>query len=236
MARKGGVMWFHFCAANHDPIGRQTLGDMFAWFRAGLLDAGHKVTWHDTKTERGAVNIFWENFSPGWGKLLADSGITYGIVATEVPDGMGSFNWRNDSGWPQRFAAFGEVAERAAFIWETVESTVPFYGRFAKTAYLELGYSDRLLPIESMPDPNLDFSFFGLCTPYREQVAAELRQHFNFVWPDKFCPLMKSHKLSHAPASTSHYCSRRSGQSFHLLALDAWCSRSGASPRNARRN
>ncbi len=86
-------MWFHFCAANHFPIGRQSLGDMYDWFSAGLLDLGHRVTWHDTCAEPAAINVFWEFFLPGWSQKLTDAGITYGIVATEYPDGSG-FNRR----------------------------------------------------------------------------------------------------------------------------------------------
>jgi hypothetical protein len=179
-------MWFHFCAANHNPIGRQTLGDMFDWLQAGLLDAGHRVTWHDTRAERGAINLLWDNFTPAWRNELVRSGITYGVIATEIPDDAGGFNWRPELEWRQRFASFGEVASEASFIWTMVESTAPFCEHFAPTAYMELGYSDRLLPKAKQPEPDIDFSFFGLSTPYREEVAVELSRHSDFVWPRSF--------------------------------------------------
>ena len=47
-------MWFHFSSFNHDPVGRTSLVDLAAWFEAGLIDLGHKVTFSDRQVEPGA--------------------------------------------------------------------------------------------------------------------------------------------------------------------------------------
>lgn len=178
-------MWFHFCTANHDPIGRSTLTDMAAWFEAGLLDLRHKVTFSDTCVEPNAVNLFWECFGPGMEKKIRETNVKYGIIATEIPDGF-AFNWRTESHWKQRFEAFLEVAAGASFIWTMVESTVPFYSRFCPTAFIELGFSERLIPPYIDTKPEFDFSFFGLRTPYRMEIVERINKYAKVEWPEKF--------------------------------------------------
>lgn len=179
------MVWFHFCTANHNEVGRSTLVDMTDWFRAGLLDLGHKVTFSDSHVESGAINVFWERFRPQMGDELAKAGIVYGIVATEIPDGH-AFNWRQEPEWKERFDAFHEVARGASFIWTMVESTLPFYSQFCRTAYIELGFSERLISAQASSRPDHDFSFFGLRTPYRERLVERLRRYANVEWPEKF--------------------------------------------------
>jgi hypothetical protein len=179
------MAWFHFCTANHNEVGRSTLVDMADWFEASLLELGHKVTFSDSYVESGAINVFWERFRPGMQDELAKAGIIYGIVATEIPDGY-SFNWRKEPEWKARFDAFHEVAHRASFIWTMIESTVPFYSQFCRTAFMELGFSERLIPARGFFQPDYDFCFFGLRTPYRERLVERLRKYANVEWPEKF--------------------------------------------------
>jgi hypothetical protein len=176
------MAWFHFCTANHNEKGRSTLVDMADWFEAGLLDLGHKVTFSDSTVEEGAINLFWENFAPGMGEAIAKTSVTYGIIATEIPDGH-AFNWRTEPYWKERFDAFSEAAKGASFVWTMVESTVPFYSQFCPTAFMELGYSDRLIPKYQNDDPQIDFCFFGLRTPYREEIVRKLERYARVEWP-----------------------------------------------------
>ncbi len=179
------MAWFHFCTANHNRIGRSTLTDMADWFDAGLSELGHRVTFSDNLVETGAVNIFWERFRPGMGEAIASSGIIFGIVATEIPDGY-AFNFREEPEWKVRFDSFHEVAKRASFIWTMIESTLPFYSQFCPSAYMELGFSEFLIPRYLNERPEHDFSFFGLRTPHREAVVERLRKHANVLWPENF--------------------------------------------------
>jgi hypothetical protein len=176
------MAWFHFCTANHNAVGRSTLTDMAAWFEAGLLELGHKVTFSETCVERSAINLFWEYFEPGMLEALVGSGIDFGLIATEIPDGQG-FNWQNDPRWSARFNTFSEVAPHAKFIWTMIESSVPFYSQFCPTAFIELGFSERLVAAGLNNSPHIDFCFFGLRTPYRETVVKQLQKHAKVVWP-----------------------------------------------------
>jgi hypothetical protein len=179
------MAWFHFCIANHNKVGRSTLTDMADWFKAGLRELGHAVTFSDHSVETGAINIFWERFRPGVENEIARAGIVYGIVATEIPDGH-AFNWRLEPEWKARFDSFHEVASHASFIWTMIESTLPFYSQFCPTAYIELGFTERLIPRYIHDEPEHDFCFFGLRTPHREIVVEKLRKHAEVIWPDNF--------------------------------------------------
>jgi len=179
------MAWFHFCTANHNRIGRSSLVDLADWFESGLLDLGHKVTFSDNHVETGAINVFWECFTPRLGKEITKAGVVYGIVATEIPDGY-AFNWQREPEWKARFDSFHVVANRASFIWTMGESTLPFYSEFCPTAYMELGFSERLIPDYIDQTPEHDFCFFGQRTPYREEVVGKLRKYAKVEWPESF--------------------------------------------------
>jgi hypothetical protein len=187
-------MWFHICAANHNETGRSSLVDQMDWVTAGLIDAGHEVTFSENSIEPSAINLFWECFCPGVGRKIIESGVTYGIVATEIPDGEG-FNWRDELHWHTRYRSFFEAAEGASFIWALVESAVPFYSQFGPSAYLELGFSKRLVPSYIDHKPSIDFSFFGQMTPYRENIIDRMKRYASIYVPDTFLPHCDVHKL-----------------------------------------
>jgi hypothetical protein len=153
--------------------------------RGGLLDSGHKATHSESHLEPGAINLFWECFHPGMAAQIRETGVTYGIIATEIPAGS-TFNWREEPQWKQRFDAFLDVASGASFIWTMVESTVPFYARFCPMAFIELGFSERLIPPYIGNVPEFDFSFFGLRTPYRMAAIEQIRKHARVEWPEHF--------------------------------------------------
>ena len=129
--------------------------------------------------------MVWECFRPSMAAQLHKTHLPFGIIATEIPDGAG-FNGRREPDWRARYTSFGDVARRASFIWTMVESTVPYYAQFCPTAFVELGYSDRLIPSDSNVEPDVDFSFFGLSTPYRIEAVERLRRHAKVVWPTGF--------------------------------------------------
>jgi len=159
------------------------LYDQIRLFEAGLSALGHNVSIGD-RIAPNAVNLMWENFRPGQARLLRESGVVYGIVATEIPDGSG-FNWRRDDSWGTRWDSFPEVSKGAAFIWALVEQGLPTYSQFAPSAYLEIGCSDRLVPAEAHLDPEFDFAFFGQINAYRQSVLDAIGRHSKVRTPRK---------------------------------------------------
>ena len=175
-------MHFHFCTANHSRQGRESLIDMMVWFRSGLERLGHRVTESDRGFDQGAVNILWELFTDKDAKLLKESGVRYGIVATEIADGDG-FNQRRDGAWPERWAGFLKAAEGASFIWTTVERSQPFYAQLAPTAFIEFGFVEELVSPLAAEEPTADFFFLGSVTEYRRPIIDRLRRHARINCP-----------------------------------------------------
>jgi len=173
---------FHFCTANHSVQGRLGLTDMIVWFRHGLERLGHRVTVSDRGMDPAAMNVLWELFLPEDARILKESGVRYGIVATEVADG-GGFNSRRDGAWPERWAGFLSAVEGASFIWTTVERSVADYARLAPTAFIEFGFVDELVPPPTNEEPAGDFSFLGSATEYRTQLIERLRAKARVNWP-----------------------------------------------------
>jgi len=157
---------FHICLVNHGSDGRDSITDSLTWVQAGLEENGHQVTVSDTAAERGAINIFWEFFLPELAEQLVSSKLEYGIIATEIPDGTG-FNTRTDIAWINRWQSFQTAAAGARFIWCMNELSIEAYSQFARTAYLEFGFTERLVPSTPRARPTYDFSFTGLPFDYR---------------------------------------------------------------------
>jgi hypothetical protein len=51
---------------------------------------------------------------------------------------------------------------------------------------MKLGFSERLIPAHDFLQPEHDFCFFGLRTPYRERLVERLRKYAKVEWPEKF--------------------------------------------------
>jgi hypothetical protein len=165
---------FHLTVGNHfGGPGRLTLRDPLTWVSSGLLENNHKVSFSETVIAGNALNIFWEYFMPELAQWLVEQRVPFGIIATELPDGDG-FNGRRDADWPARWAGFKIAAPHAKFIWCMVEETVPAYAAFAPSAFLELGYTDRLLSDAPPRTPTHDFSFTGTTNPHRTQILDRL--------------------------------------------------------------
>jgi hypothetical protein len=193
---------FHFCAYNCHELFRGTLLDMFLWLQAGLEEHGHEVTFSDDKLSPTATNVVWEGFSPENGAELSTSGLKYGIIVTEFMDGVG-FNKgtpqsdeldRRDGAYRRRSQGFRAAASRASFFWSMVESNVVALREQAPSSFVELGFSDRLVPVVS-EEPHIDFSFTGILTPHRQRILESLEKRANVVWHRALLPLAERDKL-----------------------------------------
>jgi hypothetical protein len=175
----------NLCLANHDTMGRQTLLDQVLWVTAGLEENGHSVSVSEEGFDGDCLNLVWECFPLRTGRLLASSGIAYGIVATEIPDGAG-FNHRRDKPWPERWNGFRVAASQARFIWCLVETAVEDYRRYAPAAYLELGFTERLVPASPRAKPSFDFSFAGAARSHRKTIIDRLSESATVTYAGGF--------------------------------------------------
>jgi hypothetical protein len=195
-------MHFHFSALNVLGWGKETLLDMYLWLRAGLEDLGHEVTFSDETLAARALNIVWEGFSPESGEELRASGLQYGVIVTEFMDGTG-FNKgtpqsdqadRRDESYRRRWLGFQSAASEARFFWSMVESNVAGLREQAPASFIELGFSDRLVPAVSQ-EPSIDFSFTGIITPHRQRILEALEKRAQVVWHRALLPLDERDEL-----------------------------------------
>jgi len=180
-------MDFNFYLGNHEYPGRDTLTDGMYCLAAGLAELGHRFTVSSDRLDPTRINIIWEFFTPEQGREIAASGAAYGLVTTEIPDG-GGFNNRRDGPWERRWEGFQNAAAKASFIWSLVEEAVPHYRPWAPSTFVELGFSQMLVPPKPTAPPTHDFSFFGFPTPYREALLARLGQRASIHWQYGFIP------------------------------------------------
>jgi hypothetical protein len=75
-----------------------------------------------------------------------------------------------------------------------VESNVVALRQRAPASFIELGYSDRLVPTSS-EEPQIDFSFTGIVTPHRQRTLEALQQHTEVVWHRTLLPLAERDAL-----------------------------------------
>jgi len=178
-------MWFHLFTGNHCPLGRKTLFDMMEWLTAGLTDLNHKVTVGDTIAP-SAMNVIWENFHDSDERLFSEQRFKFGLIATEVPTGH-TFNWLEYDPWLTRRRSFEKIAPRAEFIWSMVKEPVEDYKKWAPAAFLELGFSEKLVDPAFDEEPQFDFGFYGLnVTPHRREMLERLKDRCAIAMPDRF--------------------------------------------------
>src|SRR3989338_6191838 len=180
-------MRFHFCLKNHYPDGRLSLYDLLNFCVVGLRECGHHVTVDNDCVIPSAINIFFEQSTFDFAVELEKSKIIYGIVATEIYDGV-HFNWRMEPEWDERWKNFEKIARGAAFIWAIHESSLAKYGEYAPTGLFEFGYSDKLLPKKSCKKPTIPLFFSGARSPHRVKIIDRLEKHVKDVWPDRMLP------------------------------------------------
>jgi|HubBroStandDraft_6_1064221.scaffolds.fasta_scaffold699772_1 hypothetical protein len=195
-------MHFHFCTYNAIGAAKGTLLDMYLWLRAGLEDLGHEVSFSEDALSPSALNIVWEGFSRETGEELRTSGYAYGLIVTEFMDGSG-FNKgtpqsnqvdRRDDAYRIRWHGFQAAASRARFFWSMVESNVIGLRQQAPASFIELGFSERLIPAAT-EEPAIDFSFTGILTPHRQQILEALEKRAQVVWHRTLLPLEERDKL-----------------------------------------
>lgn len=166
---------FNIYTGNHVPTARVSVEDHVTWIRAGLESLGHEVTVSDTDISKSAMNILFECFVPPFSDLLVGSGVEFGLVMTEHADG-GGFNHRRDESWSIRWREFWKVAHAARFLWTLFEGNEKDMQYPAPAAYLELGYTEKLVPAVDL-DPIYDFAFFGSLNDHRRKILDGLAAH-----------------------------------------------------------
>lgn len=174
-------MRFLFWLANHNLTGQRSLEDVIGIFGKQLRALGHEAVWDPANrqmyTADVGINVIVEGFSPSSVKVLTDmhaAGARYLMLATEEPTERG-FNHGTIPEMVGRQEIFPEVARLCEGILHLVpgERVTRWYGRFAPSAPIELGYAPSLVrPFDR--EPTFDFGFYGSLSPRRLRILKRL--------------------------------------------------------------
>lgn len=162
---------------NHNGLGQQSLQDIFTIFGHQLETLGHTVEWRNDAfyMEPDKINILFEGFHPLHTPDLMEAkreGARFVVVATEEPTPKGF----NHGLWPEmvtRYENFPAVAHFAEAIWYLVPGCGDWYGQFAPSALLELGYSPLSMR-HHYSELYYDFGFYGSVTERRFKMLKRL--------------------------------------------------------------
>lgn len=173
---------------NHSKIGQRSLEDVVGIFGHQLRALGHEIVW-DTNNSSfyrgdGFINLIVEGFTPGSIEIIRakyDEGCRFVYLATEEPTPKG-FNWGDQKEMADRQVRFAEAAKYCDAIFHLVpgKHVSDWYGQFAPTAYVELGYAPSLCRFQTK-EPKFEFGFYGSLSRRRYALLKKLANRmYNF--------------------------------------------------------
>ena len=167
---------------NHSDIGQRSLEDVVGIFGHQCRALGHEALWETHNKnfygpEGNTVNVIVEGFVPSheaYFSVARSKGCRFLMLATEEPTPKG-FNYGIQREMAQRQQAFPAVAQYFDGIFHLVpgKHVADWFGQYAPTAYLELGYAPSLVRKYSKP-PEYDFGFYGSVTQRRLTILKKL--------------------------------------------------------------
>lgn len=178
-------MRFLFWLGNHSTLGQTSLEDVIGIVGHQMRALGHEVIW-EPKNNRFlmpdfGINVVVEGFTPGEGGSIEaikkgyNEGARFIYIATEEPTPKG-FNHGSDPEMVKRQEWFPLAAKYCEGILHTVpgKSTNEWYGQFAPSAPIELGFAHTLIRSNDFSEPQYDFGFFGSLTKRRMKILKRL--------------------------------------------------------------
>lgn len=161
-----------------------SLVDWVSGLCAGFMENGFRVS-HGEQVPDDAIVLVFEGTYPPPEMLESMRGRgPVGCIVTEILSQDRFYDQMNYWDGKARLHAFERNLPHFDFVWSTVPQNVELIEGRCPTAFLEFGYSPLLAGI-SMSPPEIDFSYFGLVSPYRQAVLAELSRFFKIVAPGR---------------------------------------------------
>lgn len=188
---------FLFHLWNHTDAGQRSLEDVIGIIGHQLRALGHMAVWdphNDPRSKDNPVdgnlrfvvgpnqyNVIVEGFTKPIVSLLekayTETGARFVCLATEEPTEKG-FNHGTQREMVWRQDVFPEAAKYFDAIWHLVpgKRVNEWYGQFAPTEYVELGYAPTFVRRETQRNPPYDVGFYGSATPRRMQLLRKLHR------------------------------------------------------------
>lgn len=180
-------MQFVFWLGNHNLMGQRSLEDVIGIFGHQLRALGHHAVWEEANDKfvlmPDGINVVVEGFTPAVVAVMAQGyrqGARFICLATEEPTPDG-FNHGRDIEMVRRQQCFPTVAPLLEGILHLVpgEAVTQWYGQYAPTAYVELGYAPSLIRGMDNIEPVYDFGFFGSVSKRRMVILKRLAKRMN---------------------------------------------------------
>ena len=180
-------MNFVFSMLNHTLLGQRSLEDVIGIIGHQLRALGHKAVW-DPKNDKfltrdRGYNVIVEGFTPQVVEVMAEyhaKGARFLCVATEEPTPEG-FNHGVQKEMVARQEMFPEAARYIDGIMCLVSGAhvIEWYGRYAPSAYVELGYAPTLVRRPLPRQPRWEFGFYGSLSKRRLNILRRLARRVN---------------------------------------------------------
>lgn len=162
-------------------MGQRSLEDVIGIFGHQIRSLGHHAIW-DTNNDKflareTGINVVVEGFTDASIHAIAEghaSGARFICLATEEPTPKG-FNHGRDREMVRRQEKFPEAAKYFEAIFHLVpgDQVTKWYGQFAPSVYVELGFSPTLIR-PTPQEPEFNFGFFGSLTNRRLKILKRL--------------------------------------------------------------
>ncbi len=173
----------HFFHRKPD-LDASALVDLVVGTSAGLAENGVDVS-HGAHAPDGAIVVIFEGTYPAPDVMQAlRSRGPIGCFVTEIISGDRFYDGMNYWDGETRLKTFERNLSHFDFFWTTVPQNVEVLHRHRPAAFIEFGYSPLLarVPVAS---PEIDFSYFGLVSTYRQSVLDRLSRYFKIFTPGR---------------------------------------------------
>jgi hypothetical protein len=163
---------------NHNELGRRSLEDPSLIIEYQLRALGHEVIRSNNRwlSHREGYNVMFEGFTrvnvPMVARAHAD-GARFIVIATEEPTPTG-FNHGITPGMADRQKQFPDGAKYVDAVLALVPGASEWYGQFAPSMDIELGYSDAMLRGPDKIAPDHEFGFYGSRSKRRSLIFRKL--------------------------------------------------------------
>ena len=175
-------------------MGQRSLEDVIGIFGNQLRALGHEAIWFPDNTrfvhKDHGINFIVEGFTEFSIEIIKNAyeqNCRFICIATEEPTPYG-FNHGRDREMVWRQKLFPKVAKYLEGILCLVpgEHVTRWYGQWAPTAYIELGYADTMIRRVDI-EPDFDFGFFGSISKRREKILKKLARYCGSVNAIRIC-------------------------------------------------
>jgi hypothetical protein len=154
----------------------QVRRDFLMALRLGLEKNGHDVSFETKQFDPGRFTLIVGGYflRADVQRKVAESGNPYAVINTEVI-AKDMLNHRPDK--TDFTGAYLPMMRAGKFVWDVIMDNLAEHKRYGIAAHFwRWGHLDELADVPQARDKDLDFYFFGMASPRRQQIMQRLAQ------------------------------------------------------------